>query len=299
MKKTSETVVFFGSGPVAAESLKKLAINFSIEAVITKPKPEHHKYPFPVIEAANKLGLKLLYTVNRTELDQLFTSHSFKSRIGIVIDYGILISEKVISSFPLGIINSHFSLLPKYRGADPISFSLLSGDETTGVSLMKIVPALDEGPLIAQAEIKIDNLTTTPELTDQLIELSDKLLEDYLPDYLLGNLAPRPQPNNGVSYTRKLTKQDSVLDFNKPAEELERQVRAFIGWPRSRTTINGKDVIVTKTHVSSADGKPGELWSDGKQVGFFTKKGSLIIDKLIPAGKKEMDSSAFIAGYLN
>src|SRR5579875_3987803 len=132
----SESIVYFGAGPVAAKALRLLAQSFPIEAVITKPKPEHHKELPPVLAACHELGLHNVHTVaNKAELSELFANHHFGSRAGVVIDFGIIIAQDVINAFELGIINSHFSLLPRWRGADPITFAILSGDEETGVSL--------------------------------------------------------------------------------------------------------------------------------------------------------------------
>ena len=293
----SKTLTFFGSGPVAARSLDLLARNFEIEAVITKPQPPHHKQTFPVIAVAQKLGLKLLYTANKSELSALFGQKPVSSQIGVVIDYGIIIPQAVIDYFPLGIINSHFSLLPRWRGADPISFAILSGDSETGVSLMRIVSALDEGPLLAQESLTVAPDATTPSLTEELIHLSDQMLSKYLPQYMDGQLGPVPQPADGATYSRKLEKSDSQLDFNKTAVELEREIRAFTGWPRSRMRIGGTDVVVTKAHVAEGSGTPGQIWRQDKSLGVYTSGGVLVIDSLIPAGKKEMPTAAFLAGY--
>jgi methionyl-tRNA formyltransferase len=303
MKKMSETIVFFGSGPVAAKSLELLAKDFEIEAVITKPKPAHHKASFPVIEVANELGLKTLTTKDKLELATLFESSPVKSRLGIVIDYGIIISQAIIDYFPLGIVNSHFSLLPQWRGADPITFSILSGQQHTGVSLMLIVEALDEGPLLTQRECPMGPETTTPELTDRLIDISNDLLGSTLPLYISGevNLVAQTESkvasSNQPSYSRKLTKQDGILDFSKPAVQLEREVRAYIEWPRSRTTIGNTNIIITKSHVVRGEGRPGDLWHEPKSLGIYTKEDILVIDYLIPDGKKEMPAEAFLAGY--
>src|SRR2546430_10003404 len=116
MTKMSETVVFFGSGPVAAESLRRLAKHVSIEAVITKPRPAHHHGPVPVLEISEKLGLPVHTAENRRQLNELFVGAAFSSRVGVLIDFGIIVSQQVINYFPLGIINSHFSVLPEWRG---------------------------------------------------------------------------------------------------------------------------------------------------------------------------------------
>ena len=293
----SKTITFFGSGPVAAKSLELLAKNFTIEAVITKPQPPHHKEVFPVIAVAEKLGLRILYTADKQELNSLFETMPVTSQTGVVIDYGIIIPEAVINYFPLGIINSHFSLLPRWRGADPISFAILEGDKETGVSLMSIVPALDEGPLLAQQSLQIASDATTPLLTDELIILSDQLLASVLPLYMEGKIQAESQPSSGVSYSRKLEKSDSQLDFNKPAAVLEREIRAFTGWPRSRTKLGATDVVITKAHVTEVSGTPGEIWHENKTLGVYTSSGTLVIDTLIPSGKKEMPASSFLAGY--
>ncbi len=297
MKKTSETIVFFGSGSVAADSLRRLARDFEIEAVVTKPQPAHHKYAFPVLELAEQLGLKTLTTADQKELTKLFGDRPLKSRLGVVIDYGILIPQPVIDYFPVGIVNSHFSLLPLWRGADPISFAILNGDKKTGVSLMLIVEKLDEGPLLAQKALPLRPDVTTPELTDELVELSHRLLAESLPLYLSGQLKPRPQTGATATYSRKLTKQDGVIDWQKPAAALEREIRAYQGWPRSRTTLGSTPVVITKAHTAAGNGTPGSLRIENKELGVYTSEDALIIDSLIPAGKKEMPAIAFLAGY--
>jgi methionyl-tRNA formyltransferase len=296
MKPMSETIVFFGSGPVAAQSLELLAQHFTIEAVVTKPQPAHHKEAFPVLTVAEKLGLRTLTPKNKQELSDLFTTKPVKSQVGVVIDYGIIINQDVIDYFPLGIVNSHFSLLPKWRGADPISFAILNGDEQTGVSLMLIVAALDEGPVLARAPYDIPEKMTTPELTEALIEVSATALKEVLPQYIAGEIAPSEQIGT-PTYSRKLTKQDSLLDYTKPAEQLVREVRAFSGWPRSRVTIGGKELVITAAHVQHGNGNAGKVWRDGKEFGFYTTEDIFVVDKLKPSGKQEMTAESFLAGY--
>ncbi len=296
MKKMFETIVFFGSGPVAAKSLAKLAEDFNIEAVITKPRPEHHKYPFPVLQVTDELGLKTFTPRSKIELVDLFKNKPVKSKIGVVIDYGIIIDKTVINYFPLGIINSHFSLLPVWRGPDPISFAILSGDTVSGISLMKIVEKLDEGPLLAQRTLPLTEGSTTLSLTKDLIDLSHELLRDTLPAYIDGKIEVKPQSGK-ATYSKKLVKQDGLLNWNKPAQVLEREIRAFYEWPRSFTKLGGKQIIITKAHVIVGNGVPGQIFLEGKQLGIYTKKDILVIEKLIPQGKKEMTSTEFLSGY--
>lgn len=294
MKKTSNKIVFFGSGPVAAKSLELLLDDFECEAIITKPSTKD--------EMLTIAPTAPVFTVNnKSELDEIIRAEHFTSKLGVLIDFGILVSQEVIDSFDFGIVNSHFSLLPQWRGADPITFSILSGQQKTGVSLMLLVEPMDEGPLLAYAEHEIAAKTTTPELTKQLIELSDRLLKEYLPLYLASKITPHPQTvtEATLSYSRKLTKQDGLLDFHKPAAVLEREIRAFIEWPKSRTTIAGKDVVILQARVEPAGkNKVGMISKTAnKEISIATKDGTLIIEALKPAGKQAMPASAFLAGY--
>jgi methionyl-tRNA formyltransferase len=318
-------IVFFGSGPVAARSLELLSNHCDIEAVVTKPQPPHHKDPFPVLAVAEQHGYKVFTPYGKKELSDLFATRPVTSTLGVVIDYGFIINQDVIDYFPFGIINSHFSLLPEWRGADPITFSILSGQQQTGVSLMLITAGMDEGPLLGFGVQPLSGTETTPELTDRLILLSDGLLKEELPRYLQGaakltdQLEVHKDHDNypaEPTYSRKLTKDDSILDFTKPAEQLEREIRAYAEWPKSRTNIGGKAVIITRSHVAEADSASGTasraatsvdpsatgtIWLDDtvkpKYFGFMTNHGILVVDALKPAGKPEMTAEAFIAGY--
>lgn len=298
MQKTSNTIVFFGSGPVAARSLELLSKYCVIEAIITKPRAPGHHGNVPVIDMATKLGLRVFTTNSRQQLDTLIKEQHFSSRIGVLIDFGIIVSSQVISSFPLGIINSHFSLLPQWRGADPITFSILSGQKKTGVSLMLLTAGMDEGPILAYAPYELAADVTTPLLTTELIKLSDALLREILPLYLEGTIVPRPQDENEPpTYSRKLTKEDGRIDWHKPAIVIEREIRAFIEWPRSYSTIAGVAVIITKAHPSDLAGQAGSFTIINKELIAFCGTGALVIETLKPAGKREMQATAFIAGY--
>jgi methionyl-tRNA formyltransferase len=306
--KTPISLVFFGSGPVAAKSLELLSKSFEIEAVITKPKPDHHRGVFPVLELTEKNSLRTLTPQNKSELSQLFTTKPVSSRIGVVIDYGIIIPQEVIDYFPLGIINSHFSLLPQWRGADPITFSVLSGQEKTGVSLMLIAAGLDEGPLLAQRSYELPPAITTPELTEALIQLSDSALKEFLPLYVNGDIVPMPQeeatisPSKNPTYSRKLSKQDGIIDWTKPAIQIEREIRAYQGWPGSKTNLAGKEVTVTKAKILKStknNKKPGTVLVEDYSLMVATSDGLLLIESLKPAGKKEMSAREFIIGHKN
>lgn len=305
MTNTSETIAFFGSGPVAAKSLELLAKDFDIEAVITKPRPIHHRGEVPVLALAEELKLPILTASTKSELDKLFQTRPVISKIGVLIDFGIIVSKEVINYFPLGIVNSHFSLLPEWRGADPITFAILSGRKQTGVSLMLLVETMDEGPLLAQSPFDIPESITTPELTKELIAISDSSLKKILPLYINEKVSPAPQEiitiaqTKQPSYSRKLTKDDGIIDWNKPADQIEREIRAYIEWPKSRAKFGDKEVIITKAHVvpvNHKDMKPGDLKTVEGMIMVECGSGTLCIERLKPAGKNEMTAQEFLRG---
>ena len=289
---TSETTVFFGSGPVAAECLRLLLQHTMVEAVITKPRLPHHRGRTPVLELAKEHNLRIVTASTKKELDNAISIANFSSSYATLIDFGIIVSQQVIDYFPLGIINSHFSLLPLLRGADPITWAIANGDTKTGVSQIMIDKGMDTGKLLTQRTLHIDEQETAPTLTNRLIVLSDQLIQEYVQNYLAGGLKPKNQPHpDRATYSRKLTKQDGIIDWSKPAAQIEREIRAFQPWPASRTTIGSVEVIITKAHISS-----------GSEEGLNKKCGDskyLIIDRLKPIGKKEMSAQSFLAGYKN
>jgi methionyl-tRNA formyltransferase len=227
---------------------------------------------------------------NKAELSKLFKQTSFSSSLGVVVDYGIIIEQSVIDAFPKGILNSHFSLLPEWRGADPITFAVLSGQGETGVSLMLIDEKLDTGLLIAQEPYPLPPTITTPELTKELVALSSAMLIRCIPKYLAGKLKPYLQPDNKPTYSRRLVKEDGLLDSHKPANRLECEVRAYRGWPKSRLTLFGHDVVVTKARVASAA-------NDGALVVPCAQETYLEIQELIAPSGRTMSGADFLRGY--
>lgn len=286
-----EQTVFFGSGPVAAACLKLLLRHTSVEAVVTKPRPPHHKGNVPVLEVAERHNLPIITAGSKRELEEILHEQRFTSRYAILIDFGIIVTRPIIDHFSLGIINSHFSLLPHLRGADPITWAIANGERKTGVSLMQIDEGMDTGKLLSFRTIPIAADETSHTLTERLIQLSDDLIQEYIPAYLEGSLQPKQQPHpDRATYSRKLTKVDGMIDWNQSASEIERKIRAFIEWPQSRTRLGPIDVIITKAHVSSVKAELSVRCGDDNY---------LVIDRLKPVGKKEMPAKAFLAGYKN
>ena len=302
MKKTSKTIIYFGSGELAAKSLELLSQDFKFEAVITKPKKNDMQKNLPVFDVANKLNIPVYFASTKSGVDDIFKNNSFKSKLGLLIDFGIIISKEVIDKFKLGIVNSHFSILPEWRGPDPITYTILSGQGTAGVSLMKIVEKMDEGPLLSYREIDIDNKITAEDLTEDLIHVSHRLINDTLPGYLDDKIELIDQVLTGkiISYSKMIKKDDGIVDFKKTALEIERQIRAFFTWPKTRFVLENTDIIITKAHVSQKQGKQGIFFiTEDGSIGFYCTEDSVIIDEMIPAGRKKMSSKDYLIGQPN
>ncbi len=301
--QNSNNIVFFGSGPVSTATLDGIEPQLQIEAIITKPSSRPSLAS--VANWAKAHNLPHFEPASSSELAQLFARRHFSSQVGLVVDYGLIIPTSVIEAFNCGIVNSHFSLLPRYRGADPITFAILNGDQKTGVSLMKIVAKLDAGPIIAQESCSISTELTTPELTEKLIKISNQMIKKQLPLYVAGKLKPQAQdPTITPTYSRKLTKADGLLEWTKPASQIEREIRGYLGWPASYGQLAGKHVIITKAKVSNQKlaqpQKPGALFiTKSDQLAVQTGKGQLIVSRLKPAGKREMSAREFMSGYIS
>jgi methionyl-tRNA formyltransferase len=299
MKKMSKTIVFFGSGPVAASSLQKLLAWADVEMVITKRRPPHHKDPAPVETIATKLKLNLQFADNKQQLEQLILTTKPSSAVGLVIDYGVIITSQTISYFPLGIVNSHFSLLPEWRGADPISYSILSGQPKTGVTLITINKGLDTGPILAQHTMPLLKSYNNQQLTHKLVNLSDTLLSKNLPGYISKKIGTTPQPAGAIAtYSRMLTKQDGTLNLNKPATVLAREIKAFSSWPKCKLTLkSGEQIVITSALATNHQLELGQINTPNKQIIVGCRVGSLEITRLKLAGKTEVDSRSFLNGY--
>ncbi|MEX0919803.1 MAG: methionyl-tRNA formyltransferase, partial [Candidatus Saccharimonadales bacterium] len=217
----------------------------------------------------------------------------------IVVAYGLIIPQEVIDYFPLGIINIHGSLLPRWRGPSPIEAAILNGDDKTGVTIMKISEKMDAGDIYLSKELQLDNTITKPQLYKELSHLGANLLVDNLPPILEGDIEAKAQDESLATYSHMIKKEDGLIDWNKSATDISREVRAYLGWPGSRTSINYNDVIITSVTVDKSDGKPGDFFVNSSgDLGIYCGKNSLIINSLKPAGRKEISGSEFARGYL-
>ncbi len=300
-------LVFFGNERLAtgitetkAPVLRSLlAQGYDIAAIVVSQKvsSSRRKRPLEVEAIAAEHNIPLLAPDHPRDL--LSQLQEIDARAGVLAAYGRIVPPDLIEAFPRGIINLHPSLLPRYRGPIPIEQAILDGAKETGVSIMSLAPKMDAGPVYAQRQLALRGDEQKVELAKRLSLLGAQTLLEVLPAILEGKLKPQPQDDAKVTFCNLLRAEDRELDWSRPAVELERRVRALAGWPGTRATLFGRDVVVTAAHVSAHDteASPGESvrLPDGT-LAIGTGAGLLVIDRLKPAGRGEMDARAFLAG---
>lgn len=301
---TSKRIVFFGNERLAtgvettAPVLRALiAEGYEICAVVAQHEYAKSRKPRPleIAAVADEHNIPvLLPTKMATVIDEL---SAMQAEAGVLVAFGKIVPQSVIDIFPRGIINIHPSALPKHRGPTPLESVILAGEAETAVSLMALGAKMDAGPVYAQQAVQLDGTETKQALANRLIEIGKTMLLKQLPAILDGSLVPTPQNDAQATYDRLITKDDAIIDWQQPASVIERQVRAYAGWPKSRTQLNGRDVAITVAHVRAGSGTPGDPYVDGTEIGVHTPDGILMIDQLIPAGKKTMSGSDFLRGY--
>ncbi len=305
MKKMSKKILFFGNERLAtglttaAPALQALiAAKYEIMGLIIAQNDQlQSRQPrnLEIVKVAQEHGIPVWAPTDLRQAVPEITA--LRAEVGVLVAYGRIVPPEVINIFPGGIINIHPSLLPKHRGPTPIENVILDGNTSTGVSLMQISAKMDAGPVFAQQILALSGTETKQVLSDKLSILGSEVLIKHLPSVLAGRAEPTAQNDEIATYDNLVVKADGNLDWTKPAVVLEREIRAYAGWPRSRAIIGTTDVIVTRARVITGTNDPGTLWIEDKQLGVYTREGILIIDRLIPAGKKEMPGEAFLTGY--
>ena len=296
--------VFFGSGAFAVPVLEAVAAaaELSLVAVVTAPaRPAGRRArptPTAVGARAEAMGLPLLTPERLRDPAFLEALAALCPAVGVLADYGKLLPAAVLDLPAHGVLNVHPSLLPRHRGATPIPAAILAGDTETGVSLFRMDPGMDTGPLVAGGRTPLDPGEDAPHLEARLARMAAALVARSIGPWLRGEIAPSPQPEAGVTVTRPLERADGRLDATQPAVLLERHVRALRPWPGSFLELPGGRLAVLRAAVvdAVAGDAPGTLVVDGDGLALATASGRLALLEVRPAGGRPMDGAAYRRG---
>lgn len=290
--------VFFGTNEFAARTLEGLVRSpfLNVELVITQPdKPVGRK------QTSHPPAVKVMAEKYNIPLDQPNTLKSYQLAvtncpIAVLEKYGVMIPDHIINAFPLGIINVHPSLLPKYRGPSPYQTAIMNGDVETGVTIMKLSKEMDAGPILAQISTPIDPDETAVDLEKKLAEIGLQLLLDTLPKYVSGTIEPISQDEKKVTYTHLFTRDTGKINWQKTTAEIYNQYRALTSWPGVWTTWQGKRLKLLQIKPSNTKIQPGQVqWADGS-LNIGTKDGSVQVISLQLEGKQVLTPKIFMNG---
>ncbi|MGK2896108.1 MAG: methionyl-tRNA formyltransferase [Candidatus Saccharimonadales bacterium] len=297
----SKPILFFGTEDFSALFLRALIDKgYDIRAVVTKPdskKGRGQKIIGPLVKTvAREAGIAVWQPQKLVQIAQDISV--LDDVAGVLVAYGKIIPESIIQLFTPGIINVHPSLLPKYRGPSPIETAILNGDTETGISIMQLTREMDAGPVYNQIAIPLTGTESKVELYDLLGKHAKAQLLEMLPSILDGSLLPTPQVDTDATYCQLIKKTDGVIDWTKPASQLEREIRAYHSWPKSQTRFGDLPVAITSArYVTMKPATPSKLIIEKSRLFVATNKDWLEILTLQPQGKKEMSIQAFLAGY--
>lgn len=298
-------ILFMGTPEFAVASLRRLVEEgHTICGVLTQPdKPRNrgHKVTFsPVKEYALSVGLDVYQPVTLRDEAALELVKGLAPELTVVAAYGKLLPEAILAVPPLGSINVHSSLLPKYRGAAPINWAILNGEETTGVSIMYMAKALDAGDVILQKSTPIGPDEDALALTARLAQLGAEALSETVTALAAGTAARTPQNEAEMTYAPMLGRELSAMDWTRSAAALSCQVRGLIPWPCAQAEIAGTRFKVYRTAPGGATDKaPGTLLSAGK-LGIEVACGdgrSLYLTEIQAEGGKRMSAAAYLLGH--
>ncbi|MCZ7552864.1 MAG: methionyl-tRNA formyltransferase [Anaerolineales bacterium] len=302
--EADSTIVFMGSPEFAAPVLRALNDRYRLAGVVTQPDRPSGRgrtlKPPPVKELALELRLPFIQPRRLREPEAMDQLRCWAPDLIVVAAFGQILRQEVLDLPPLGCVNVHASLLPRWRGAAPIQAAILHGDAQTGVTIMCLDAGIDTGAMLTQRATPIGRDETAGELSQRLAVLGAELLIETLPDYLSGRVVPQPQDDSFATYASTLNKEDGKLDFHRPAAELERQVRAFQPWPGAFFDWHGTLVKVRRAAVTGD--QTGPIQPPGGRVVYQEKpaictgEGLLVLEEIQPAGKRSMSGSEFLQG---
>lgn len=300
-------LVMLGTGPFAVPTLRRLhASPHEVVRVVTRPPRGRRAEAPPMQLAAEKLGVPVWQpeTVNSDEA--VAELRALQLDLLVVCDYGEILKPPVLSVTPLGGVNLHGSLLPKYRGAAPVQWAVFNGDAETGNTVIQMTPGLDAGPCLGVDRVSIDPDETASELEARLAQRGGDLVLRVIEELASGTAMPQSQDRLQASKAPRLEKEHGLIDWSRPALAIKNQVRALDPWPRaytqwSRAAGDPLRLIVHRTQVAydaiALGAVPGAVVEAGPRLVIATGAGALEVIALQPAGKRVMATGEFLRGY--
>jgi len=296
-------IAFLGTSEFAVPALQALVdAGHDTVAVYTRaPKPAgrgQQERKTPVHQLADTLGLPVRTPRTLKTDEEAAAFKALDTDAAVVVSYGHILTRPFLDAPVLGCINIHGSLLPRWRGAAPIHRAILAGDAETGVTTMRMDEGLDTGPMLLAERTPISAADTAETVHDRLAAMGATLIVSTLDGLVRRSIDPTPQPNEGVTYAHKLGKEEGVLDWRRPAAELERKVRGFHPWPGTSFSYNGEAIKVLGAALTLAGGAPGtvSIARDGFPV-VACGVGGLRLLKLQRPGKSAQSAEAFLRGF--
>ena len=296
-------VVFMGSPEFAVSTLRALAGSpeYEVAAVFTQPdRPAGRGKKLagpPVKKLAEELGLAI-FQPEKVRSDEAYAQLvELAPTVIVVVGYGQIIPQRIIDLPPHGCVNVHSSLLPKYRGAAPVNWSIVRGETETGVCTMKIVKKLDAGDVLLCRKTAIGPNETASELTARLAPMGAELLLETLAGLPAGSITPQPQDESLMTYAPMMKREDGFIDWSLPAPEIHNRVRGFDPWPGAFTTFGGKRLQVRRCVLAEGAGEPGEILAASDVLTVACGSGAIAATEVQPDGKARMTAAAFVNGY--
>ena len=309
MNGKSVKTVFLGSGAFASPVLEAMLRDGSLEIaeIATQvDKPAGRKgilTPTPLGQRCQAAGKAFERVQSVNAEDYLDHLRELAPDLIVVVSFGQILKEELLNLPRLGCLNVHASLLPAYRGASPIISAILNGETRTGVTFMRMDKGLDTGPVYQQFEMEIGGRITAPELELELARLAGRHIGECIRRLSEGSLTAQEQDHSRATLSRKIRKTHGALDWNSSPESLERKIRAFFPWPSVIfTCMRGDRPVLVKISsgraVAGVSGQPGQILSiTSEGITVACVQGALLLEKVIPEGKKEMRATDFANGF--
>jgi len=299
-----ERIVFMGTPEIAVPPLRRLVANgYDVVAAYTQPdRPSgrgRHLAAPAVKTAALAMGIPVIQPPDLRSDEAIAQLAELLPDIIVICAYGQILPQAVLDIPPGQCINIHFSLLPRHRGASPVAAAILAGDEFTGVSIQLVRKKLDTGPILISGVVPIDPKDNTGRIIDKLSLVGADLLLEGLNGWRRGEIIPQNQDKAGATYFKQIEKSEGEIDWNHPALDIWRRIRAYNPWPGCYTRWNGKvlNIIDAETLPGDKITSPGQVISLAEGgIAIGTGAGLLVLKKLKMAGKREMTAAEFSRG---